>query len=151
MHFYSPNDLSSGYLNRTFNPYLTNPLFYASPINQRGAALVLSNVVSFQVQVSKDTNPAKDFEDLGLVDSNGKNIPFDTPNYLKPTPSVPLPPLPPAYGNNVTAPAPTFSIQALRITLRIWDPKSRFTRPFSIQALRITLRIWDPKSRLLGR
>ena len=36
------------------------------------------------------------------------------------------------YGTNVTAPAPPFSIGALRITLRIWDPKSRFTRQVTV-------------------
>ncbi len=147
--FYSPNDLANGYASRAFIPYGSLPFATVSAASPapRASALVLSNVVSFQIQVLKNPNPNppnppnptlgpsvnNDFTDLQLS-AGGKNIPFDTANYQG------GPPLPAIYGNapaqvpfETVAGTPTpFSIQALKITLRIWDPKSRFTRQVTV-------------------
>lgn len=95
--FYSPNDLArpklAGNYLRAFNS--------AAP-DKTKAGLVLSNVISFQVQILKDQPAAgKVFEDLGL----GANVPLDT-----------------ADSN------PGFRVMALKITLRIYDPASGLTR-----------------------
>ena len=129
MHFLNPNDLANGYATRTFNPYT---YFSPAPVNNqnlpRGAALVLSNVLSFQVQVMKSPSVAGDFEDVGLGAADPKSgktalIPFDTANYVN------GPTLPPVYRNvSLTPSAPPYSITGLQIIIRIWDPKSRLTR-----------------------
>jgi prepilin-type N-terminal cleavage/methylation domain-containing protein len=134
MHFLSPNDLASGYATRTFNPYA----YFAAgqPINNqhppRGAALVLSNVLSFQVQVMKNPSTTGDFEDLALGASDPKTgkgapIPFDTANYVN------APALPPVYRNvSMTPSVPPYSITGLQIIIRIWDPKSQLTRQVTL-------------------
>jgi hypothetical protein len=130
MHFLSPNDLANGHAGRTFNPYT----YFASPSGKppRGAALVLSNVVSFQVQILKSAAGSGEFEDLGLTGVNPKNgratpIPFDTAHYVN------APTLPPVYGGAALTPtAPPYSIAGLQIILRIWDPKSRLTRQVTL-------------------
>ncbi len=143
--FFSPNDLANGYASRAFVPYTALPFAKGTAAPAPGA-LVLSNVVSFQIQVLKNPNPNpppansglgpnvnNDFVDItGLTATNGKPIPFDTANYyVDPRVNPNGNPLP-VFGAGVTAPPPQFSIQALRITLRIWDPKSRFTRQVTV-------------------
>lgn len=133
MDFYNPSDLADGV--RTFNPYA---FFSPPPANNnnppRGATLVLSNVISFQVMAM--TQPGGDFGELGelATDSNPKPllrrqyyIPFDTANYFT-RPSiaagVPFSPLNPA--------APSYTIQGLQISMRIWDPRSQRTRQVTL-------------------
>jgi hypothetical protein len=128
MHFHSPNDLAAGFPTRSFNPYTyfaTVPKDNRNP--PRGAALVLSNVVSFQVQVMKHSPLAPgygggDFEDVAPVSTDPKtgvvqHLPFDTANYVNGPPVAGLQPAPPAY-----------TIVGLQVILRIWDPRSRLTR-----------------------
>jgi prepilin-type N-terminal cleavage/methylation domain-containing protein len=94
--FYTPADLATG--TRTFNPttFLANQ---AQP--QRAEALVLPNVLSFQVRV----------------------IPSGTTN----TPPSDLPaPFPATY--DTAAATTTTGLQGLAITLRVWDNKTRQTR-----------------------
>jgi type II secretory pathway pseudopilin PulG len=128
MHFHSPNDLAAGYLTRSFNPhtyFATVPKDNRNP--PRGAALVLSNVVSFQVQVMKHLPQAQgygggDFEDVGTTDGSGAHpLPFDTANYVSGPPIGNLKPAPPAY-----------TIVGLQIIIRIWDPRSRLTRQVTL-------------------
>jgi hypothetical protein len=119
MHFYSPNDLAAGYKTRSFNPYTyfaTVPKDNRNP--PRGAALVLSNVVSFQVQVMKHLPQAQgyaggDFEEVAS--------PFDTANYGNGPP-----------GANAIAAPPAHTIVGLQIIIRIWDPRSRLTRQVTL-------------------
>jgi hypothetical protein len=129
MTFYSPNDLARGWSGRTFNPYQ-----YFSGTNNHfnnntpppGAALVLSNVLSFQV-MAMTSNSGGDFVDLteiAAVSQNNKYfVPFDTANYSAgpQLPSVPA-----------TPPQPAYSIQGLQIIIRIWDPKSRQARQVTL-------------------
>lgn len=107
LKFLSPSDLAAG--TRRFNPAtVTNP-----PV---GGSLVLSNVVSFQVRVLKvnAAGSAADFQDLDLPSGGAQtNQSFDTSNYGS------------ANGR-------TFTLQALRITIRVWDPKSHQTRQITI-------------------
>jgi prepilin-type N-terminal cleavage/methylation domain-containing protein len=134
MRFVNPNDLASGYPGRSFNPH---SYFQQVPTNNknlpRGAALVLSNVLSFQVQALKFPSATGEFEDLGLTAPQPKTnrplpIPFDTANYVN------GPALPPTYGGGaaLTPPSPPYSIVGLQIVLRIWDPKSRLTRQVTL-------------------
>jgi type II secretory pathway component PulJ len=101
--FYSPTDLAGSKVRRAFNPATLPPAPGSVP---RAAALVLSNVVSFQVFALK--NQGGDFLPLGAA--------FDTAS----------------YSASVTDAVPTFSVQGLQIVLRIWDPKSQLTRQVTL-------------------
>jgi prepilin-type N-terminal cleavage/methylation domain-containing protein len=150
MRFLNPNDQASGHPGRSFNPHL---YFQANPTNKdapRGAALVLSNVVSFQVDILKSPSATGEFEDLGLTWVDPKtskfwfNFPFDTAHYVDAPPLPPIlgrevaryvnaPPVPPIPGGLVlTPPPPPYTITGLKIVLRIWDPKSRMTRQVTL-------------------
>ncbi len=122
---------------------------------QSGASVLLGNVISFQVQVFKSphsmvtrgpanapliyANPSfPDFEDVNLS-VGGVYIPFDTANYVKGPPlpapyfgSALQPPVPVITPPSQSVPAAPFSIQALRIVLRIWDTKTHVTRQVTI-------------------
>ena len=110
----------------------------------RQKALVLSNVVSFQVEVLKSTGT--DWEDLNLLaPETGASpklfpIPFDTANYQA-TGRPQLPKIPAVSPNGVNLggrdravdpPRLDFSILAIKVTIRIWDPKSRQTRQVTL-------------------
>jgi prepilin-type N-terminal cleavage/methylation domain-containing protein len=138
MRFLNPNEQASSHAGRTFNPYLYFQMGRAAPhetseILPRGAALVLSNVVSFYVQVLKSPSATGEFDDLNLrvFDSRTNkiwlNLPFDTAHYVN---AASLPPVfsvaPP------TPPPPPYTITGLKIVLRIWDPKSRLTRQVTL-------------------
>lgn len=152
--FFNPSDLANGYYipqagplppiqNRAFLPFTELPPAPGSV--PRASTLVLSNVVSFQIEILPTFGSA--FGDMAVppmsyvapdpdapgVKAGPYSIPYDTANFL----STRLPmPKPPYFPNNVAKsimpPAPTFTIQGLQITIRIWDPKSQTTRQTTI-------------------
>lgn len=155
VEFYNPTDLASSYdpitryYKRAFNPY-TSLIPPGAPgsataaptvLPARAAAastLVLSNVLSFQIQVLPVGGT--DFQDMVAIsqavmappDPDPPKQPhplaFDTANYGTPMP-LPKPPYTPNIpAKTITPPVLNFSIQGLQITLRIWDPKSQSTR-----------------------
>lgn len=132
MRFLNPNDLASGHPGRSFNPHLYFAQVPTSNNNlPRGAALVLSNVLSFQVQILKAPTATGEFEDLGLAALQPRTnrpvpIPFDSANYLN------APQLPPVYGGALSPLPPPYTIAGLQIVLRIWDPKARLTRQVTL-------------------
>ena len=88
-----------------FNPNdLTNPALRTFDINNpaRSATLVLKNVLNFQVQILRNAN---DFQCSDIQPGN-----------------------PGLYDSSINP----YSIQALQITIRIWDPKTQMTRQITI-------------------
>lgn len=107
--FYSPADLAAG--RRTFfpasvlDPGTLMPRAFndpAAPI--RGMTLVMPNVLSFQVQVLTSLAPGTRFSGQNFSDVTG------------------------TYDSASTA----FGLSAVKVTLRVWDYKSRQTRQSSI-------------------
>ena len=104
--FLSPSDLAKGL--RTFSPiayFATRPLNNNNPPDN--AALVLSNVISFEVNVSPTSSP----DSFGLLPGNLSV--FDSAN----------------YGTSL---APNYVIKGIEVILRIWDPASRQTRQVTV-------------------
>lgn len=96
LYFPTPAETAQGSSNRSMTALL-GPL----PLNtaQLGSSLLLSNVVSFQVQVLKSTTSPPDFTDVGTFDSS-------------------------IYSG--------YLVQALQITIRVWDPATAQTRQITI-------------------
>ena len=118
-HFINPSGLASNNI-RTFQPDRTFTYFY-DPSNGRGAfdpnnpdvwsaTLIATDVVSFDVQI---LSPQL-VQQTGVMDfSDVRGGMFDTA---------------PLFG----VPSPNYTINALKITLRVWDLKTRQTRQVTV-------------------
>lgn len=102
--FYSPSDLAEPVTprRRGFDPVL-GATRPAFSRSEPGSALLLQNVVSFQTEIMTSKNPT-------VFERQLPNGDFDT---AMPPPNAPI-------------------IQALKITLRVFDPKTRQSRQISI-------------------
>ncbi len=114
--FLSPTDLAQGYATRTFNPYT----FFSTPKAmsniQDGRTLILSNVVSFEINVNTG-GPT-----FGNIPGS---TPFDTAGYVAGSSALPAN----LYSN---AAPPNYTVQGIQIILHIWDPRSRQTRQVTL-------------------
>jgi prepilin-type N-terminal cleavage/methylation domain-containing protein len=107
--FNSPSDLAGVFNNPTGVPANGTPRrSLSSFVPGPGASPLLGNVISFQVQVLSPGSPA--FGDLPNPNNANPLPPFDT--------AVP--------------PNPPYQINAVAITLRVWDPATQQTRQATI-------------------
>jgi hypothetical protein len=119
-HFINPSSLTT-YNVRTFQPDRTFTYFYDDPFSGSGrgvfdpnnpdvwsATLIATDVVSFDVQILSPQSGVADFTDVltGVFDTG------------------PSPPW--------VAPPPNWTINAVKITLRVWDLKTRQTRQVTV-------------------
>jgi prepilin-type N-terminal cleavage/methylation domain-containing protein len=105
--FYNPSDLASG--TRTFTP-LTTPTL-------RSATLLLTDVLSWDIQIY--TPGATDWADV---------VPHSVPPPVGTLPVLPAP----AYDFDTATGTSTSTINAIRISIRVWDAKTLQARQMSI-------------------
>jgi hypothetical protein len=133
VRFYSPSDVRKPFIldKATGTPISSRTYTAVIPTTpQRGETLVMSNVISFQVQVIKSvpstgtTSPQMlDIPISGLIPGTPPAV-IDTGVFTA-IPTVPQPP-----GLVTYSPNPPFS--GISVTIRNWDPSSKQTRQVTL-------------------
>jgi prepilin-type N-terminal cleavage/methylation domain-containing protein len=132
VYFNNPTDLASPstLANRCFDP--TNPAVQPKTGLGQPAVLLMTNVISFNVQVLR-SDFALDYTDIVpgpfQVNSTGKQPQIPAYVFPYPTGTVPY-----SFDTSVpaVAPATNYTISALKISIRVWDEKTLQARQITI-------------------